>query len=72
MLHSMWDLSSPTRDQTCSPCSGNTRSVVNHWTASKVPQMIFLKYVIAWLPRWLSGKVPACQCRRCKRHGFDP
>ena len=21
------------------------------------------------LPRWLSGKEPACQCRRC---GFDP
>ena len=24
------------------------------------------------LPRWLSGKESACQCRRCKRHGFDP
>ena len=23
------------------------------------------------LPKWLSGKEPACQCRRCKRHGFD-
>ena len=23
------------------------------------------------LPRWLIGKEPACQCRRCKRHGFD-
>ena len=22
--------------------------------------------------RWLSGKEPACQCRRHKRHGFDP
>ena len=22
-----------------------------------------------WLPRYLSGKEPACQCRR---HGFDP
>ena len=21
---------------------------------------------------WLSGKEPACQCRRHKRHGFDP
>ena len=23
-------------------------------------------------PRWCSGKESACQCRRCKRHGFDP
>ena len=22
--------------------------------------------------RWLSGKEPACQCRRCKRRGFNP
>ena len=24
------------------------------------------------LPRWHSGKESACQCRRCKRHRFDP
>ena len=24
------------------------------------------------LPRWCSGKEPTCQCRRCKRYGFDP
>ena len=23
-------------------------------------------------PGGVSGKEPACQCRRCKRHGFDP
>ena len=23
------------------------------------------------LPRWLSGKESACQCRRCRRHEFD-
>ena len=23
------------------------------------------------LPRWLSGKEPACQCRRHQRHGFN-
>ena len=23
------------------------------------------------LPRWLTGKVSACQCRRHKRHWFD-
>ena len=24
------------------------------------------------LPKWLSGKESACQCRRLRRHGFDP
>jgi len=24
------------------------------------------------LLRWLSGKESVCQCRRCKRLGFDP
>ena len=24
------------------------------------------------LPRWLCGKESACQCRRCKRCGFNP
>ena len=24
------------------------------------------------LPRWYSGKETACQCRRCKRQGFNP
>ena len=24
------------------------------------------------LPRWHSGEESACQCRRCKRHGFNP
>ena len=24
------------------------------------------------IPRWRCGKKFACQCRRCKRHGFDP
>ena len=24
------------------------------------------------LPLYLSGKESVCQCRRCKRHGFDP
>ena len=27
---------------------------------------------ICGLPRWLSGREPACQHRRRKRHGFDP
>ena len=24
------------------------------------------------LPRWLSGKEPTCQCKRCRRQEFDP
>ena len=28
--------------------------------------------MLTWLPRWLSGKESACQCRRHKRHRFDP
>ena len=31
----MWDLSSPTRDRTRTPCLG--RKSVNHWTAREVP-----------------------------------
>ena len=23
-------------------------------------------------PRWLSGKESTCQCRRCRRHRFNP
>ena len=26
----------------------------------------------AGLPEWLSSKEPACQCRRHRRHGFNP
>ena len=29
-------------------------------------------FSILGLPDGASGKEPACQCRRCKRHGFDP
>ena len=32
----MWDLSSLTRDQTCTPCIG--RRSLNHWTAREVPK----------------------------------
>ena len=27
---------------------------------------------IGGFPGGTSGKEPTCQCRRCKRHGFDP
>lgn len=41
LLHSMWNLGSPTRDQTHSPCIGSTESY--HWTAREAPAgVIFL------------------------------
>ena len=30
------------------------------------------KRLIRLLLWWLGGKEPTCQCRRCKRHRFDP
>ena len=35
----MWDLSSPTRDQTCIPFIG--RWVLNHWATRKIPEWFF-------------------------------
>ena len=37
----MWDLSSPTRDQTRIPCIG--RWILTHWTAREVLRENFLK-----------------------------
>ena len=34
LLHTVWELSSPSRDQTCVPCSG--RQILNHWTTGEV------------------------------------
>ena len=28
--------------------------------------------VVIWASRWLGGKESVCQCRRCRRHRFDP
>ena len=41
---------------------------LNHWTATEVPNMLFLNEEIgdrnqgSGLPWWLSGKESACQC----------
>ena len=37
----MWDLSSPTTDQTCTLCIG--RQSLNHWTTREVPKFINFK-----------------------------
>jgi len=32
-----------------------------------------LRARVVWgLPRWHSGEESDCQCRRCRRHRFDP
>ena len=33
---------------------------------------IWAPKTVCRLPRWRSGKASICQCRRCKRCGFDP
>ena len=38
----MWDLSSPTRDQTHVPCIG--RWILYHWTTREIPLIVFLKW----------------------------
>ena len=37
--HSMWDLSSQTRDWRCFPCIA--RCILNHWTIREIPQEVF-------------------------------
>ena len=39
-LRGMFDLSSFTRDRSCTPCIG--RQSLNHWTAREVPMVTFL------------------------------
>ena len=34
--------------------------------------VVMSSYCYPGLPGGISGKEPACQCRRRKRHGFDP
>ena len=47
----MWDFSSPTRDQTHTPCIG--RRSLNHWTPREVPGNDFLLVVLYNLLRVL-------------------
>ena len=41
----------------------------SHCRGNRMTALEVTKYL---LPRWLSGKKSACQCRRCKRCKFDP
>ena len=48
----MWDLSSPTRDRTRTPCIG--RQSLNHWTAREVPIALVLLEAGAGFTPWES------------------
>ena len=62
----MWDLSSPTRDQTLTPCIG--RRSLNHWTAREVPTPLIFNILFAF---W--HKMPQTHLiHYCPILGFDP
>ena len=41
-------------------------------TPPRLRNQIYRDYYQHRLPMWHSGKESACQCRRLRRHGFDP
>ena len=43
-----------------------------HWAIDSPSHCFLLDFPGKGLPGYSSGKEPACQCRRHKRHGFDP
>ena len=50
---------------------------INKYSALLISLTIFAeicrrKYTDVWIPRCYSGKELTCQCKRGKRHGFDP
>ena len=49
----MWDLSSPTRDQTHIPCIGG--QIINHWTTREAPASLSL--MNACIPRIYHGTI---------------
>ena len=60
----MWDLSSPTRDGTCTPSI--TRGNINHWTTRELPLHIIFKPT-RFLGLWsLDGKSGLLGCKACK------
>ena len=66
-----WDLSSPTRDQTCIPCIG--RWILNHWTTREVPRLLVMREkpklgeAQGWAP---GGRARSGQRASCPSHGI--
>ena len=42
------------------------------FSETQFPYNLSTARVFIRLPRWLSGKESACQCRKHRRYGFDP
>ena len=57
-------------------CNGCSPWALEFWTNKRLRKDLGeLREILrnnSELPGWLSGKEPACQCRRQKRCGFDP
>ena len=54
----MWDLSSPARDRTHTPCIG--KQSLNHWTTSEVPEVQLLVQVLKGIFKILEAGAIAC------------
>ena len=54
----MWEFSCPTRDWTCTPCTG--RRSLSHWIAREVPADVF-NTAVCWLP---APAFPQTSCPR--------
>ena len=53
--------------QSCLCLDSQTRNRASYYLLH-----LFLSNCTIWLPRWLSSKDSACQCRGCKKCRFDP
>ena len=56
--------------------TGKTTALARRTFVGKVMSLLFNMhktiYLLVAFPGGASGKESTCQCRRCKRHGFDP
>ena len=69
-----WEKSSENIDWGVMNTFGKANSQIRNLQIMRmtVSQVLWLYYFISGLPMWHSGKESIWQCRRCKRHGFDP
>ena len=47
VLHSIWDITSPTRDRSRAPCI--ERRILNQWTTREVPKVLILSKIRAFV-----------------------
>ena len=58
LLCGMWNLNSPTRDQTRIPCIG--RCILNHWTSREFPALALFLSTMAFLQIYVSSHIHLC------------